>query len=268
MIKQNFKIQELKKLSNYKKLRTIGDAGKNKHYIYKYMNVERALEFISKKQLRFVQPKKWSDSYENRFYIADYSNLKSYKPPEKIYSTCTTLNKSSEAAWKMYSSGAKGLDGRCILFKMKRAIFLKCLDNYSLENKSSFYEGKVNYLFYDSLIDTIHLKNNPHFLDYFGEFNLEKYLNLLLIKRQAFEYENELRYFILEDEKTNNEYINVEFNVVELIDSIWFDEYCSEDEINLIRKICSENKLKITPKKFSLHDKLDRDKIIKIDSIN
>lgn len=266
MGENDFKIQELNKLSNYKKVQTIGKSN-GKQYIYKYMNAERALEFIANKNLCFVEPSSWNDPYESRFYNADYSNLKSFNQPQRIYSTCTTLNKTSEAAWKVYSYNAKGLASRCVLFKIKRSIFLKQLDDFAVKNEFDFYEGKVNYLFYDSIIKDMHLKDKPFYDIFFNNFNLDKYLNLLLIKRQAFEYENELRYFLINKNKHNDDKIFISFNGLELIDSIWYDNDCSDYEINLIKTVCLNNNLNVPIAKFDLYD-YDNNNQIKIDSNN
>lgn len=261
----DFKLQELNKSHTYKNFTSIGIRNK-KHYIYKYMNAERALEFISTKNLCFVEPTLWNDPYENRFYIADYSNLQHYQPPQQIYATCTTLDQSSEAAWKVYSSENKGLASRCILFKFRRSLFIKELNQFATNNNYEFFEGKANYLFYDSIIDNLHLKeNNPNYNYFFKEFNLEKYLNLLLIKRQAFEYENELRYFFIKNSKTSDNKIFISFENLDLIEEIWYDKDCSEFEIKLIKKVCLENNIKKSINKFNLYE-YDKNIKIKIDS--
>lgn len=262
---KDFKLQELNKSQTYKNLTSIGDSIK-KHFIYKYMNAERALEFISSKNLCFVEPSLWNDPYENRFYIADYSNLQNYQPPQQIYATCTTLNKSSEAAWKVYSSENRGLASRCVLFKFRRRLFIEELDKFASNNNYKFFEGKTNYLFYDSIINKLHLKeNNTYYNTFFIDFNLEKYLNLLLIKRQAFEYENELRYFFIKNRKTTDNKIFISFENLDLIEEIWYDKDCSEFEIKLIKKVCHENNIKASINKFNLYE-YDRNIKIKIDS--
>ena len=81
--------------------------------IYKYLSIEIAHECIEEGNIRFSQPSMWNDGYEKRFYISncDYSNIitekdKSIRVP-KLYACCFTQNKTSEAAWKIYSYNDK-----------------------------------------------------------------------------------------------------------------------------------------------------------------
>ena len=50
MIINEFHIKEISNLSRYKKVKTIGRANR-KHFIYKYFNAERAIEFINKGEI-------------------------------------------------------------------------------------------------------------------------------------------------------------------------------------------------------------------------
>jgi len=262
---KDFEIQILKKSSTYKKLTTIGKPN-GKQYIYKYMNAERALEFISNKKICFVEPCAWADPYEKRFYEADYSNFKNFKPPEKIYSTCTTSKQKNEAAWKVYTYNNTGLASRCVLFKIKRNGFLNNLNEYAIKNDLDFYEGSANYSFDDSIIDNLHLRDKEHYNDYFKNFDLEKYLNLLLIKRKAFDYEHEIRYFLVNNTEETSKTLFISFNNLDLIEEIWYDKDCSEYEINHIKTICTKNNIKDNIKQFDLY--YDPKIQIKVDSPN
>ncbi len=262
---ENYKIENLKPLSGYKKLHTIGSANR-KHNLYKYMNAERAIQFIESKKICFVEPVVWNDPYEKRFYTADYSNFNDYKPPKKIFCTCTTLNETSEAAWSIYSSNSTGLASRCVQFKFNRREFLKTIDNFTVDNSFHFYEGSTVYDLDDYTIKNLHKRESLLFKKIFEDFDLTKYLNLLLIKRRAFEYENELRYFILPNNIGKTDKLFIEFNIKELIKSISIDHKCSDFEYELIKTKCKEAGIKVEIKKFDLYE-YDKDLKITIDSI-
>lgn len=262
MKEADFKIKKLKKSSHYKKMQTIGKPN-GKHSVFKYINIDRALEFIKTKELCFIEPSIWNDPYEKRFYNADYSNIDYFHPPKKVYSICTTSKKTSEPAWRVYSFNSKGLTSRCVLFKFKRSSFLKSVDDYAQKNNFDFYEGEANYLFNDSIIKDMHLRGKYRYDDFFNNMNLDKYLNLLLIKRQAFEYEKEIRYFLINKSLLSESKFLVPFDVIELIESIWYDKDCSVDEIKKLNDTCRDNNIKVPIMKFDLYD---ASKEIKIDS--
>jgi hypothetical protein len=244
----------------YKNLSTIGSPNR-KQYIYKYLNAENAIRFLNSSNLCFVEPSGWQDPYEKRFYTADYSDLKGYSPPEKVYSTCVTKNKTSEAAWKIYSYDAKGLASRCVQIKFSRAQFLSDLNDFSIKNNYRFFEGVVNYDYYISLIDNLHKHGEKGHDEYFTDFSESKYLNLLLIKRQAFEYEGEIRYFLIPNKPFTADRIFIPFNCVKSILEILVDRNCSDFEMELITDTCKNAGLKIIPQKFDLYKSIGKIKI-------
>jgi len=241
-------IKEIKKHSSYKNISTLGVANR-KWFLYKYFNMENAIRFLNNGKLCFVEPSEWVDPYEKRFYTADYSQIKSYNPPSKVFCTCVTKNKTSEAAWKIYAYDAKGLAARCIQFKFNRTEFLKALEKFGYET----FEGSVNYEYSDSIIDSLHKDSKQYHDDYFDNFSLEKYLNLLLIKRGAFEYENEIRYFLINNKPTTENKIFVEVSPKDLIEEVHVDRHCTEFEMELITNACLNAKIKVVPNKFDLY---------------
>ena len=86
-----------KPLRGYKKIVRLGEKMENPvHSLYKYMNVQRAIEFLESGDYYFVEPIEWADPYEKRFYTADYSSLR--YTPKQCFCTCLTHKISSEAA--------------------------------------------------------------------------------------------------------------------------------------------------------------------------
>jgi hypothetical protein len=253
-------ILELVKSKEYNKLNTIGTPNR-KRYIYKYTNVESAIRFLKSSNLCFVEPSVWNDPYEKRFYTADYSDIKGYSPPEKVYSTCVTKNKTSEAAWKIYSYDAKGLASRCVQIKFSRAQFLSDLNDFATKNNYRFFEGVVNYDYYNELIDNLHKNGEKGHDVYFTDFKESKYLNLLLIKRQAFAYEGEIRYFLIPNKPSAEDRIFIPFNCVKSILEILVDRNCSDFEMELITDTCKNAGLKIIPQKFDLYKSIGKIKI-------
>lgn len=253
---------------------------------YKYMDLESALRCLERKKhggktiknpnIRFVEPTNWDDQYEGRFYTAHYrsdegngvhNDINSMDAPF-LYACCFSSKRENEAAWVLYSHNRSGLASRCVEFtinRMKlREELVKNLKNCAL------YIGAVQYMNKEK-IDNIpfpSIGNDNHrnvdYDKYFKPFIRESYLNLLLLKRPAFEHEKEIRFFIVpndcegkqktrkvEDGKYSpNEkpyHYDVDIDWVEVIDSVKYDVNCTEYEVSLLQS--SLNKLAMEKKK-------------------
>ena len=208
-----------KLLGDSKKFLQIGSLGGG-NYFYKYLNVNTFLTCLNNGNFRFAEPVEWNDKYEARFYNATYSKWKKYKNYYPfLYANCVTNRPDSEAAWQVYRYGKTGPNTCCVEIQIDRYKFREQL----AKNLSDcdVYVGMTRYE-HKAIIDCIHLKKYPHditikgvkysegednneYKKYFDEFCLEKYLNLMLLKRMAYEYEHEIRFFILPHDKTADE---------------------------------------------------------------
>ena len=186
----------MNKMRGYKNVYCVGDEkSKQDHTFYKYMNVERAMQFLKTGEYYFVEPTAWQDPYEKRFYTADYSLFDSFVP-SVTYATCLTDKISNEAAWKMYRDEGGGLKNRSVRFDIRRSEMLRYMDSEIRDAKVVF--GKVNYGYTTNKINKIHKpESRAQYEKYFSDFTEDSFLKLLLIKRKAFEYESEVRMFIV-----------------------------------------------------------------------
>lgn len=229
--------------------------------LYKYMDLESALLSLDKTpqknpNLRFVEPTSWEDQYEGRFYNATYDNIPN--DPTRapfLYACCFSAKKENEAAWILYSHGRNGLACRCVEFSLNRAK----LRNQLVSNlrDCTLYIGAVNYQSM-TMIDNLHLSNitlngtikkNEDYYKYFEKFSREKYINLLLLKRPAFEHEKEVRIFIVPNSpnkgktrRDNNGNLTqpatpkfVDIDWIDVIEEIRIDKNCSDYEKRLLR---------------------------------
>lgn len=257
----------VKPITSFQKLSEcayIGERKKNR-YMYKYMDIETAILCLKSNSIQFIEPTEWEDKYESRFYTADYSLIttnKSYTP--KLYACCFTFSKASEAAWKTYSYNKSGLASRCVQFRINKAKFRKILNKYAQGNQCKVYEGPMNYSHTDYIINQLHLsKSKYHALIFNKSFDLSSYLSLLLIKRQAFYYENEYRFFIIPKIENNDKAIYPIINWSDIIEEINVDKQCSDIEIEILNHYCNEYKLNVISKKFNLYE--NPDSLIKIE---
>lgn len=248
----------MKKMRGYKNVYCVGEEkAKQDHMFYKYMNVERAIQFLKTGEYYFVEPTAWQDPYEKRFYTADYSHFDSFIPGV-TYATCLTDKISNEAAWKMYRDEGGGLKNRSVRFDIRRSMMLRYMDGEIRDAKIVF--GKANYRYTTSVINKIHKPDSPaQYGKYFSDFSEESFLKLLLIKRKAFEYESEVRMFVVPHphqpiniDRDSAKYI-FKFSkeaMKSMIEQISIDPSCTELETEIIKaKIeemgytCSQNPL-------------------------
>lgn len=180
---------------------------------FKYLSLDTALLCIENNTMQFVEPSRWQDKYERRFYEADYiSQNVGYEDCPMLFATCMTTTRFNEAAWKLYTYGKTGLGVSCVEFQINKFKFRQQLVK-AVSELDKIYEGVVMYCS-QSMIDNIHLKKvekkgakvaNKFHSQYVtrqaGVPYINNYLNLLLMKRDAFKHENETRFFILKHDE-------------------------------------------------------------------
>lgn len=232
-------IKPLEKFKSYSKSYKIikYDNPKSRvRFLYKYMDLETAIICLKNMSIRFVQPSEWPDKYERHFYNADYSNVTSEKHIiPKVWACCFTTSKMCEASWNTYRYGKTGLGNKCVKFQISRSRFREmickdCRVAYSVE-------GLMNYDLSDYDIQFLHKKKSNYYNEIFNTpFTLEKYLSLLLIKRSAFNYENEFRFMITSNkinENVSKVFITIDWS--KLIEKVEIDKDATEVEIEILK---------------------------------
>lgn len=212
-------------------------------YAYKYMTMDVFLSCLEYGTLRMQEPTNWKDQYEGRFYNAIYDNITN-EPLPKLYATCITSNPASEAAWKVYAHGT-GLGARCVQVKLNMAKLREQLCNGSY---GDYYEGRVFYDLTDSEIDHLHETGSPYHSLFFSKFGTDKFVRLMLIKRQAYQYENEIRLFLINppiDPVKPKDYYDAKVNWKDIIEEIRIDHSCTNAEILTLKYLCTNAGLKL-----------------------
>lgn len=262
-------IKLLEEFSSYQKSYKLidkDDPKLNVRSLSKYMDLETAIICLRNKSIRFVQPSEWPDKYERHFYNADYSNITNdTNVTPRIWACCFTTSKMSEASWNTYRYGKTGLGSKCVRFQLSRAKFREMIR----KDKRILYtvEGLMNYSLNDYDIQHIHLKSSKFYSMIFSvPFSLDKYLSLLLIKRGAFNYEQEFRFMVTSmqiDKAITQIYINVDWGG--LIEKIEIDKDATNTEIEILkhylRESCVNKNIIESIKRVKLYDD-PNDKII------
>ena len=155
-------------------------------HIYRIISVERLIELFSTNRNTLVKPREWDDPYEN-FILSSKIKLTSGKVVEynyhnRFYGQCWTLNRASDAMWRIYSPNGNGVRIRTTIRKMAESI-------YSIQPKMpevKFCLGKVDYLSKNKLYGVA----NTTFDD--SGVAVDNLFYSLLVKRKAFKHEDSI----------------------------------------------------------------------------
>lgn len=209
----------------------------SKKLLYKYMPLERALEMFDNKTIWFANPTIWKDPFEKRF-IENMYNIggvqKPYPWKGRVYCMCATQTATSEAYWNAYSVGEIGVS-----IKFNRQNLLNELDRLAATG-NRIYIGKLQYQQIQNIKVALTRNTflNPSGASIASLGTEELKVKLLLLKRLAYQYENELRFFIVRDRASKQTGTLLKYNIsnTDLIDSISLDPRIGPFTIELLRK--------------------------------
>lgn len=256
------KIQDDNKL-NYYQISDSFPLEKDISYFYKYLDLESALLSLKNGTIRFVEPTRWDDKFEGRFYNAKFHNVSTDSQDTPfLYACCMSVKPHDEAAWKVYSYGKVGIGAHCVQIKLNRNQFRKeLIKSNSLTVNTSIFEGLVTYTS-ETIISGIHkkdyktkkgvTKSNDNYIRFFSGFDRLKYLNLLLLKRDYFKHENETRFFVVPEvapKPKGKRYrmngkdvygiaLDIKIDWANVIEEIRIDSKCTELEYNIFKDEC------------------------------
>ncbi len=169
---------------------------KDKKTIFKYMPIDRFIQSVDDMELVFVSPEMWYDPFEQLYYGIDCSN-KGYTT-EDIACMCASEKSSTneDACWRVYA----GTNTKTVRISLEQDKLLRVLDKYALNYGYEVYIGKVNYAFEKQEIKNLYKPSSTHYAKFFPDtMSREHYLSLMLLKRKSFQYENEIRIFLVKD---------------------------------------------------------------------
>lgn len=190
------------------KIKFVNDSYKNnkieitdKLFLNKYIRIDKFEEQAKSQFLPFSNPTYWADPYEQLLYnIPEYNDCFNFPVPD-VQCYCLTTNgyKNEDAMWSIYRYNSKE---PVIKITYNFYELLKQLNTFCENKKFTIYIGKVDYSLGQKdlkyLLDEE--KNYELHHSYFPEdFDIHSYLRLLLLKRKQFDYEGEIRMFLVSD---------------------------------------------------------------------
>ena len=163
----------------------------------KYIPYEYFCGNIRDKNLVFVSPNTWVDPFEQFYYEAEIYEQYDFKMPA-VFCLCVTdsTNKSEAAFWNAY-----GKDKKAIRINFYAGELLKQINEYCIKENYDLYIGKMLYDYDENTIRNLKNPKNEYHNQFFKQnMKIEDFLALLTLKRNSFEYEREIRFFLVSRE--------------------------------------------------------------------
>lgn len=162
---------------------------------YRYMS-EEAFDYIMTGSFKFNNPANWWDPFESLMVNGNYDDLGYNKPA--TYVACFSRLANSEAHWKMYK---KTLREACIRVEFDMMNFIGAFSlGEVFDQPSHLYVGDVSYDLDERSILAIGKTSKYHKQAVPFPFTEKDYVDLLLLKRKSFKWEEESRLVVLKDE--------------------------------------------------------------------
>ncbi len=205
--------------------------------LFKIMPFEHSIFTLETKSFWFATPETWKDPFERRFIDNKYNideELKEFPWRNRVFCTCMSASYGSEAQWKAYRE-----DGLVVAFKINRKALLKEIEKYAEANQVKVFIGKVEYQKTNDIKKDIScnsfLNQTEHSIKSLKNDDLKA--RLILLKRSAFEYENEIRIILVKDKNTEDKGISLPYKCenTDIIDTISFDPNIGDYTFQLLK---------------------------------
>ncbi len=172
--------------------------------VYRYMRFSRARQLIDSKSISFANPASWEDPLEKRFLWGNYKDFK----PKQLACLCVTTEhgENEAAAWRSFDP-----DGRHDLVQLTLdfKVLLNALNDFAQKNGAKVYVKAADYRFTS---DQINSSGYDSFLKSVSRITDKKYIELMSLKRRAFAFEKELRFFVYGDNLPfEGSYLNIPY---------------------------------------------------------
>jgi hypothetical protein len=196
--------------------------------IYRIVTTERLYQLFADGENVLVRPSKWDDPFENFVLNArgrmNDGRLVQFGFNNDFYGQCWTLQRASDAMWRIYSPKQQSIRIRTTVKKLWTSLTARLGEWAHVQA----FIGRVRYLPTQKLIAFA----NTVLRDGLSPTALA---GTLLVKRPAFIHEKEVRLLYLEKDKTpESDVFAYKIDPNALIDQIMTDPRLSHDEANTI----------------------------------
>lgn len=148
---------------------------KEENYLFRIMPLRYVVDLFESRELHFTSPRSWDDPYE-RFL--------NHRGSQHVFAQCWCKRSVSDAMWRIYSSDFSSLrisTTREKLMQVGARIKATSVAKYKLQDVEYRKENDLH-LALEKIAEELHEK-----------FSMEKAMEALFIKRDAFDFESEVR---------------------------------------------------------------------------
>lgn len=176
--------------------------------LYRILSFHHVVQIFETNELHFSNPSVWEDPYETRITHNDIN---------KVFAQCWCTKGVSDAMWRIYSPNNLGVR---IGTSVKNLNHM--LTKASKDNKLLLRMGSVEYLPQKE----INRKAKSIKKELSNNFDINKFTDLLFVKREAYDHESEYRAVLVssdDESRDSSKGIKIKINANELVDSLLID---------------------------------------------
>lgn len=195
-------------------------------FVYRIVRLSHLYDLFRYKQNVLVEPVNWDDPYENlRALLAPSGVNAQYR----CYGQCWTLQKASDAMWRIYSRDSRAVRIRSTIRKLIESLSRRCGPS------EIAFIGQVQYLNTRRLIAFTKRACSPHS----GKQSGKVLAKTLLVKRPAFKHEREVRLLLISHNDANavSSLFRYDVDPKTLIDQIMIDPRVDKAKADALKKV-------------------------------
>lgn len=178
-------------------------------YLYRIVSYPHAVDLFASRQLHFSAPSAWADPFET---------ILKHRRSHALFAQCWCKKSVSDAMWKVYSPSNDSVRLRTTRSKLAAAA-----QAHDDANSLSFWIRDVDYMT-PSQVRSKLIRLSDRLRE---DFTITEAAAALFIKRDAFDFENEVRVVVHDSAATEpipaTKSFRLEVDPYQLIDSIMFD---------------------------------------------
>lgn len=208
--------------------------GRQDPTISRYMPYVTFKKSVDDKSLFFVSPEKWTDPFEKIYlhtHFSGFPNIRDFDSPE-VACLCFTrhLTRNSDAFWKSFKKDVNQQLVR-VEFSLKSLLTQIC----SKVKNVHTYVSVIDYSLEQNIIEqpNLFLSNIINLNDNKRINPKELYVKMLSYKRAPFEYENEIRIFLVPGGSKEIQFLDngafriKEFDYATAVKNVWIEPFPS-----------------------------------------
>jgi len=201
--------------------------------IYRVTKVKNLLEMLEFKKITLRRPQLWDDPFENILRrtivkLKDGTKVGFSGLMNCFYGQCWTLEKESDAMWRIYALCKHGVKIKTTIRKLLEAIYHPNDPN----SDRKYFIGKVCYLGQGEIMNILKKLSS---LNHATDPTFQSQTLTLLIKRKAFSHEKEIRLIYRSDRELQEDERTFPVDPNKLVEEVVFDPRMNQDSFKYYR---------------------------------